>query len=188
MNRLPLPQGQRSSRPSFSSSCLLPWTMRMPRFTWRSDGNPLRRLLIGSNGVIAVKVMEAHGTPPLVKADRREEVSSPGIEPGPQPSQGRVRICTLQGRVKAKGKGQKAKMKCRLNFCLLPSHLSRHEREESNLVRQFWRLLARPGAHSCNCCSCEQRGYPNGVEPLPSGSQPAVQQPLHHGHHVENDQ
>ena len=25
-----------------------------------------------------------------------------------------------------------------------------HEREESNPVRQFWRLAALPGAHSCN--------------------------------------
>ena len=46
--RLPEPQGQRSFRPSFSASSLSPWTMRTPRFTRDSDGNPLRRLLIGS--------------------------------------------------------------------------------------------------------------------------------------------
>jgi hypothetical protein len=31
------------------------------------------------------------------------------------------------------------------------SHVGiKHEREESNPVRQFWRLAALPGAHSCN--------------------------------------
>ena len=29
------------------------------------------------------------------------------------------------------------------------SHVGKHEREDSNPVRQFWRLLALPGAHSC---------------------------------------
>jgi hypothetical protein len=48
LNRLPLPHGQRSLRPSFSSSSLSPWTRRMPRFTLVSDGKPLRRLLIVS--------------------------------------------------------------------------------------------------------------------------------------------
>ena len=28
-----------------------------------------------------------------------------------------------------------------------------------------------------------QTGYPKGVEPLPPGSQPGVQKPLHHGNH-----
>ena len=32
-------------------------------------------------------------------------------------------------------------------FC--SSHVGKHEREESNPVRQFWRLAALPGAHSC---------------------------------------
>lgn len=48
LNRRPLPHGHRSFRPSFSSSCLSPWTMRMPRPTCISEGKPLRRLLIGS--------------------------------------------------------------------------------------------------------------------------------------------
>ena len=30
------------------------------------------------------------------------------------------------------------------------------------------------------------QGYPNGVEPSPSGSQPDMQNPLHQGHHVLN--
>ena len=55
----------------------------------------------------------------------------------------------------------------------------RHEREESNPVEQFWRLSALPGAHSC-----KSNGYPKGVEPLPPGSQPGVQRPLHHRHDV----
>jgi hypothetical protein len=47
-NRLPEPHGQRSCRPSFSSSSLSPCTTWRPRLTFVSDGNPLRRLLIGS--------------------------------------------------------------------------------------------------------------------------------------------
>ena len=48
LNRLRLPQGQRSLRPSFSSSCLSPCTTRTPRLTCVSEGKPLRRLLIVS--------------------------------------------------------------------------------------------------------------------------------------------
>ena len=55
----------------------------------------------------------------------------------------------------------------------------KHEREELNPVKQFWSLPALPGAHSC-----ESKGYPKGVEPLPPGSQPGMQRPLHHRHHV----
>ena len=48
LNRLPLPHGQRSLRPSFSSRSLSPCTMRTPRPTCVSDGKPFRRLLIVS--------------------------------------------------------------------------------------------------------------------------------------------
>ena len=48
LKRLPLPQGQRSLRPSFSSRSLSPCTMRTPRPTCVSDGKPFRRLLIVS--------------------------------------------------------------------------------------------------------------------------------------------
>lgn len=58
-----------------------------------------------------------------------------------------------------------------------------HEREESNPVEQFWRLPALPGAHSCNATH-RRPGYPKGVEPLPPGSQPGMQRPLHHRHHI----
>ena len=34
-------------------------------------------------------------------------------------------------------------------FSVEPCRLIKHEREESNPVRQFWRLAALPGAHSC---------------------------------------
>ena len=52
-------------------------------------------------------------------------------------------------------------------------------------MEQFWRLPAHPGAHSCEAAlRDEQPGYPKGVEPLPPGSQPGMQQPLHHRHHV----
>ena len=64
LNRLPLPQGQRSFRPSFSSNSLSPWTMRTPRFTFVSDGNPFRRLLIVSKKALVVVVAITHGAPP----------------------------------------------------------------------------------------------------------------------------
>jgi hypothetical protein len=37
---------------------------------------------------------------------------------------------------------------CRLALGI--GEVGKHEREESNPVRQFWRLAALPGAHSCN--------------------------------------
>ena len=90
---------------------------------------------------------------------RDESVSRPGIEPGLRPSEGRVQSATPSGH--------------------------KHEREESNPVEQFWRLPALPGAHSCTLLFREEQpGYPKGVEPLPPGSQPGMQRPLHHGHHV----
>ena len=57
LNRNRLPHGQGSLRPSFSSSCLSPWTTRTPRLTCVSDGKPRRRLLIGSKGVAFVVVV-----------------------------------------------------------------------------------------------------------------------------------
>ena len=48
LKRFPLSHGQRSLRPSFSSRSLSPCTMRTPRLTCVSDGNPFRRLLIVS--------------------------------------------------------------------------------------------------------------------------------------------
>ena len=52
LNRLPEPHGQRSFLPNFSANSLSPWTIRTPRFTFVSDGKPLRRLLIGSKRVV----------------------------------------------------------------------------------------------------------------------------------------
>jgi hypothetical protein len=67
LNSRPDPQGQRSFRPSFSSSTLSPWTTRNPRLTCVSDGNPRRRLLIVSmkGQIIGMFILDAnHGTPP----------------------------------------------------------------------------------------------------------------------------
>lgn len=44
---------------------------------------------------------------------------------------------------------------------------AKHERKDSNPVRQFWRLTALPGAHSFG-------GYPTGVEPVLPASQAGV--------------
>jgi len=61
LKRLPEPQGQRSFRPSFSSSTLSQLTICTPRLTCVSDGKPRRRLLIGSKKWL---VFGSHGTPP----------------------------------------------------------------------------------------------------------------------------
>ena len=66
-NSLPLPHGQRSLRPNFSSSCLFPCTTRTPGLTCVSDGKPFRRLLIVSKELHFVCVLISHGTPPLVR-------------------------------------------------------------------------------------------------------------------------
>ena len=63
--RLPDPQGQRSFRPSFSSSSLSPWTILTPRLTCISDGKPCRRLLIVSKGHLIFEFVGLHGTPPV---------------------------------------------------------------------------------------------------------------------------
>lgn len=63
MNILPLPQGQRSFRPSFSSSSLSPCTICSPALTRVSDGKPLRRLLMTSRlkAVVVVVVEKSVG-------------------------------------------------------------------------------------------------------------------------------
>jgi len=67
---LPDPQGQGSFLPNFSVSSLWPWTMRTPRFTFVSDGNPLRRLLIGSKKWPFVEIVLIHATPPFLNEER----------------------------------------------------------------------------------------------------------------------
>ena len=64
LNRLPDPQGQRSFRPSFSVSSLWTCTILTPRFTFVSDGKPLRRLLIVSKKRQAFEVLLVHDPPP----------------------------------------------------------------------------------------------------------------------------
>ena len=45
-------------------SSLLPWTIRNPRFTCVSDGNPFRRLLLTSKAVVGFDLVTFHGTSP----------------------------------------------------------------------------------------------------------------------------
>src|SRR6185436_12708740 len=65
LNLLPDPHGHGSFRPSFSTNSLSPWTTRSPRFTWLSEGNPLRLLLLGVKGLVGVDVV-FHKAPPEV--------------------------------------------------------------------------------------------------------------------------
>ena len=69
LNRLRDPHGQRSLRPSFSLSSLAPWTIRTPRFTFVSDGNPLRRLLIVSKKWQVFGFSLVHYPPSFVKGN-----------------------------------------------------------------------------------------------------------------------
>jgi hypothetical protein len=66
LNRLSDPQGQRSFRPSFSSSSLSPWTILTPRMTRVSDGNPRLRLLMISKGSLFVDVVVGPHETPLI--------------------------------------------------------------------------------------------------------------------------
>ena len=65
LNGFPLPHGQGSFRPSRSSRSLPPWTIRTPRLTCVSEGNPFRRLLIVSKKRFVVEITSGHGTPPF---------------------------------------------------------------------------------------------------------------------------
>jgi hypothetical protein len=71
------PQGQRSFLPSFSDNSLLPWTIRTPRFTFVSDGNPLRRLLIVSKKTIRILAY------PWSTAFREKRTTIPGMDTAP---------------------------------------------------------------------------------------------------------
>ena len=74
LNRCPLPQGHGSLRPSFSSSCLSPCTIRTPHLTCVSDGKPRRRLLMGSKAVVfVVLVFVSHWFAPfrVIETDSR---------------------------------------------------------------------------------------------------------------------
>jgi hypothetical protein len=94
LKRLPLPHGQRSLRPSFSSSSLSLCTMRTPRFTFLSEGNPCRRLLIRSKKMVGHQNRTCARDTSFEKSsgEKKAAVSSPGIEPGPRPSRGRMQI------------------------------------------------------------------------------------------------
>src|SRR5271168_5261545 len=57
LKRLMEPHGHRSLSPRRSTSSISPpLIVRRPRFTWVSDGKPLRRLLVGSKGERRLRV------------------------------------------------------------------------------------------------------------------------------------
>ncbi len=60
LNRLPDPHGQRSFLLTFSASSLLAWTIRTPRLTCFSDGNPFLRLDIGSKKTAEAERLVGH--------------------------------------------------------------------------------------------------------------------------------
>lgn len=64
---------------------------------------------------------------------------------------------------------------------------SRSERTTRARARGFGPrepVLEAGGSPRSTLVCCFQQGYPMGVEPMPPGSQPGVQRPLHHGNHV----
>jgi hypothetical protein len=62
-------------RPSFSVNSTSPWTTRLPRLTWVSDGKDFRRLRVMLKaGEVVELLLLAHGEPPSGRAapvDRR---------------------------------------------------------------------------------------------------------------------
>ena len=69
--RRPDPHGQRSLRPSFSTSSVSMPTTRSPRLTLDSlEGTPGRRLLVGSKGRLGVTIA-VHGRSPCLAASNR---------------------------------------------------------------------------------------------------------------------
>ena len=77
-------------------------------------------------------------------------VSRPGVEPGPGPSEGPVRSATPSGHHQSRRlDSHQHRTGLQDRRLSQSSHVGKHEREESNPVRQFWRLPALPGAHSC---------------------------------------
>ncbi len=80
------------------------------------------------------------------------QVSRPGFEPGPGPSEGPMQIRYTIGIqiTQEPTTGFAPASTCLQDRRLsVSSHVGKHEREESNPVRQLWRLTALPGAHSC---------------------------------------
>src|SRR5688572_18663641 len=63
---------------------------------------------------------------------------------------------------------------------------SQHEREESNPVKQFWRLPALPGAHSCDTRGNGRARVSEGSRTRASWFTARRAEPLHHGHHERN--
>lgn len=74
-----------------------------------------------------------------------EPVSRPGIEPGPGPSESPMRSATPSGQSRRLVSHQHDPV-YRTGAFLHQPRRHQHEREDSNPIRQFWRLLALPGA------------------------------------------
>ena len=83
-------------------------------------------------------------------------ISRPGLEPGPGPSEGPMQSATPSGFKTAKSRRPDSrrhqpvyKTGAFLYRATSAASLFQHEREESNPVRQLWRLTALPGTLVC---------------------------------------
>ena len=86
---------------------------------------------------------------------RLRKVSRPGFEPGPGPSEDPMQSATPSGHTEPTTGFAPASAANQIDTAKTGAFFSRatsatqHEREELNPVKQFWRLPALPGAHSC---------------------------------------
>ena len=130
----------------------------------------------------------------LIRHTRKAQVARPGIEPGLRASEALVRSGTLTGH---RFQYPDLESNQDLNFRTVPcgplhyrdmeptagfapasaglqdrrlsmsSHVGKHEREDLNPVRQFWRLAALPGAHSCKrprSCDRERTSFTSAIQ------------------------
>ena len=128
-----------------------------------------RRLLSASprNRTSSCSFEHCRARPAHSQGDLLSQVSRPGFEPGPGPSEGPMQSATPSG---FKSHQEPTTGFAPASTCLQDRRLSqsshvgnKHEREESNPVRQFWRLTALPGAHSCKARGNKPRGRLNSV-------------------------
>ena len=167
----------------------------------RWESNPLECCFAGSRRTVWLQ---------------RQQASSPGIEPGPQPSQGcmpiqhtpRTKISEQPAEELNPGTDRmdavgRAVSRTAARSGTLAGCVNQYPDLDLNQGCNLRRVACNPLHHrdmstsarsrtpwsSFGGCRLSQehtrvKGYLKGVEPLPPGSQPGMQQPLHHRHHI----
>lgn len=121
----------------------------------------------------------------------REPVSRPGFEPGPGPSHGPMRSATPSGHQhqREESKEREAVLEAAgsprstLAGSMTKSQAPKFKQIPNSNDRMPYAVWLLMLGHWC-FAALPRQGYPKGVEPLPPGSQPGMQPPLHHRHHI----